>query len=265
MGSGHDQRAGLLVSRYVRGPLGTRVHICLLLRKDRRHDPINRIPSAPDVGSRNADVLPASDISFLNSGSSRISRRIYPAGLAALLLRLSTRTIRSDGCIPIVVLGSWRHEPRNDCRALHAGRVDPCGLYLANSRLRPKLSVRLVAGVRDNRGLAPTRCASLGLNQFSPTRFASSRMRFYCDVGWPTQPRMGDSERGLRAGGALCSAMARPERLLRAAREASGYLLAVRATHLLLQTYSPAPLPFARLAPKRARPIDDLNRIFDPV
>ena len=179
MGSGHDQRAGLPVSRYVRPPLGTRVHICLLLRKDRRHDPIIRIPSALDVVSRNAAVLPASDTGFLNGGSNGSSRRIYPPGLAALLLRLSTWTNGSGGCIPLDLLGFWRHEPRNDYRALPAGRVDPCGLYLANSHFRPESTVRLVAGVCDNRGLPRTRCASPGLNQSPQTRFAGSGVRFW--------------------------------------------------------------------------------------
>ena len=177
MGSGDGQRAGLLAFRFVRRPLGTGVHVYLLLRKDKRHDPIIRMLSALDVGSRNADVLPASDTGFLNGGSSGSSRRIYPAGLAALFLRLSTWTNRSGGFIPIVILGSWRHEPRNYRRALHASRVDPCGLYLANSHFRPESPVRLVARVRDNRGLAHIRSVSLGLNQFSQTWFAGSGLR----------------------------------------------------------------------------------------
>ena len=70
-----------------------------------------------------------------------------------------------------------RDESRSDRRALPARCLDARRLFGANSDFWPKSFVRLVAGVRVDRGLAPSRCASPGLHRFPQARFAASRVR----------------------------------------------------------------------------------------
>jgi hypothetical protein len=176
MGSGDDQRVGLPVSRHVRRRLGTRMHICLLPRKDTRHDPAIRIPSSLDFGSRDAGLLLASRAAFSYGASNRSSWRILPAVLPALLLGHCTWTGRPGRWIPIDILHGSRDEPRDACGTLPACRVDPCSLFLANSDFRPESFVRLVAGVRDYCRLARTRSASLGINKFPKAWFARGRV-----------------------------------------------------------------------------------------